>query len=422
MTKFTFVDYGFDDTDGWATFSYRYDDLDYQEKVRFRVDGQYDVDALDRALFLVFLLVGTSYYKAFPVNQTDLGGYEIDEWQAEFLNLVYQEGLSQFAYENNLRRSDLAQFMATGRSIAAVDYGGRGVIALQSGGKDSLLLATLLQEQAIDFSSLYISSGQQYPAVIDTIGAPVRLVERVIDRTALATAAERGGRNGHIPVTYIVLAIALVQAVLDNKNTVLAAIGHEGEEPHAWIDDLPVNHQWSKTWQAEQQFAQYVSRYISPRIKVGSPLRQYSELAIAELFADKAWSSYGQSFSSCNVANYGQGVDNRQLTWCGECPKCANSYLLFAPFIAADRLQAVFGGQDLFAQPSLVDTFKGLLGVDGIIKPFECVGEVDELRAAYHMAQARGGYQALPFEVPPSDFDLGVRYPAQDLLLDEMVK
>ena len=52
----------------------------------------------------------------------------------------------------------------------------------------------------------------------------------------------------------------------------------------------------------------------------------------------------------------------------------------------------------------LTETFKGLLGIDGVMKPFECVGEVDELRLAYHMAQKIHDYK-LPFNVPSTDFD-----------------
>lgn len=177
-----------------------------------------------------------------------------------------------------------------------------------------------------------------------------------------------------------------------------------------------MTHQWSKTWGAEQLFAEYVQRYISPDIHVGSPLRQYSELKIAELFVERAWDRFGHRFSSCNVANYRQGADNTELAWCGECPKCANSYVLFAPFLPSGELQSIFGGKDLFASPSLVDVFKGLLGIDGVMKPFECVGEVDELRSAYHTAQARG-YTPLPFEVPVSHFDREYEYPAQMIQL-----
>ena len=134
---------------------------------------------------------------------------------------------------------------------------------------------------------------------------------------------------------------------------------------------------------------------------------------MAELFVEHTWATYGHTFSSCNVINYQQGHMNSTLKWCGECPKCANSYLLFAPFLEASELQALFNGQDLFAKPLLEQTFKGLLGVDGVMKPFECVGEIDELRLAYHMAQKKGGYQPLPFAVPESSFDYTVTYPAQ---------
>lgn len=413
MSTFVFDDYYFDHVSGEAVFRYHLEGgLSYVERVHFVVTKEYDSEVLDRALFLAFMLIGISYYKAFPSCKVQLFSREIDDWQAEFFSRVYQEGLSQFAFENGLTRDGLAEFTATGKHRLAVPYGGAGVIALQSGGKDSLLLATMLQEQNVDFSSLYISSGTKYPQVIDDIGRPVRLVQRHIDKVALQQAADAGGKNGHVPVTYIVLAISLVQVVLDGKNTVLAAIGHEGEEPHAWVDDLPVNHQWSKTWQAEQLFAEYIGRYVSPDIRVGSPLRQYSELKVAELFASRAWIKFGRSFSSCNVANYGQGVDNQQLGWCGRCPKCANAYLLFAPFVDAAELQDVFGGQDLFAIPDLVLTFKGLLGIDDVMKPFECIGEVDELRLAYHSA-LQNGYQPLPFDVPLSLFNADTTHPAQ---------
>jgi hypothetical protein len=217
-------------------------------------------------------------------------------------------------------------------------------------------------------------------------------------------------------MTYIVMAVALIQAILSGKQTVLTAIGHEGEEPHATIGDLSVTHQWSKTWSAEQQFAEYVRRYISPDFHIGSPLRRFTELRIAELFTDQAWATYGHSFSSCNRANYKQGDDNSALTWCGECSKCANSYLLFAPFVAPGELKSLFHGQDLFVKPLLGETFKGLLGIDGVPKPFECIGEIDELRLAYYMK--REGYESLPFAVPGSHFDYHQQYPSQSWASD----
>lgn len=410
---FVFDDYSFDSTTGVASFRYFFEGgLSFEERVAFSVPGAYNSDALERALFLAFILVGVSYYKTAPVRTVVFANHTIDKNQAAFLDHVYQEGLSQFAFENNLTRDDLAHFAAESGEGAPVAYEGEGVIQLQSGGKDSLLMATLLAEQGIAATPLYITSGTVYPGVIDQLGESPIVLTRTLDKTALQAATAAGGYNGHVPVTYIVLALSLVQAVLSNKQAVVASIGHEGEEPHGWIGDLPVNHQWSKTWQAEQLFARYVAQYVSSDLIVGSPLRQYSELKIAQLFAEKAWSQFSTSFSSCNVANYGQGVDNTVLTWCGACPKCANSYILFAPFIDQGELDSLFGGQSLYQSSQLEGTFRGLLGIDGVMKPFECIGEVDELRVAYHDA-IKQGYPELPFTVPESHFDIDTKYPMQ---------
>lgn len=418
MNKFVFEDYHFDRENLSAVFRYRFQTggMEFQETVQFDHAGDYDEDLLDKALFLSFILVGTSYYKLFPSSEVELLTGALDDWQVDFFNRVYQEGMSQFAYENKLTRDDLAHFAATSDDeCRPVPYAGKGIISLQSGGKDSLLTATLLRRDQHTFTPWYVTStAAHHPGVLDTLGSPLRTALRRIDKDSLQKGIAAGGLNGHVPVTYIISSFALVEAILTGADTVLLSIGHEGEEPHGWIGDLPVNHQWSKTFPAEQELAEYVTRYISPDLHIGSPLRGNSELRIAELFVKNAWAEFGHVFSSCNRANYEQGVDNTVLRWCGECSKCANSYLLFAPFLPASELNSLFHDQDLFAKPMLQETFKGLLGVDGVMKPFECVGEIDELRLAYHKAQARGGYAVLPFDVPSSEFDYLQTYPHQE--------
>jgi hypothetical protein len=413
MNTFIFEDYGYDKTTKKAYFRYSFEDgRSFEESYTFdNTHESYDEEILQRALRLAHLVIGTSYYKTFPSPEVLIKNDTIDGWQAMFLSNVYQEGLSQYAFENNLTRDDLAHFMGTGDAELAVSYAGSGVLSLQSGGKDSLLTASMLHESGVTFTSLYVANGPTHPSLIDELGE-VFIVDRAIDRPALKQAADDGAKNGHIPITYVIMSIALVQAILTNKGSVLTSIGHEGEEPHAQIGDLSVTHQWSKTWPAEQHFAEYVQRYISKDLRIGSPLRRYSELRVAELFAEKAWAKYGHEFSSCNRINYKQGNDNSTLKWCGECSKCANSYLLFAPFIEPDDLKSLFNGQDLFVKPLLTETFKGLLGIDGVPKPFECIGEIDELRLAYH--KKLPGYENVPFDVPQSSFDYMHEYPVQE--------
>lgn len=416
MIKFIFKNFEFDYENAIAKFNYSFDDgQDFTESIEF--EGKHiecDRELLKKSLFLSFILIGTSYYKAFPTTNVEME-YNIDEWQAKFFNKVYQEGLSQFAFENELRREDLVHFKVTSPiSSQPLPYNGSGILALQSGGKDSLLTVTLLKENNQEFTPWYVSSSKYHPDILDKFDSKLATSIRTIDHEGLKKATENGGMNGHVPITYILQSLAVVQSILLNKKYIITSIAHEGEEPHSKIGDLLVTHQWSKTWAAEQDFAEYVSRYISPDIKIGSLLRKYSELRVAELFVNYCWNKYGHEFSSCNIANYQQGSDNRKLLWCSECPKCANSYLLFAPFVRSKDLQALFGDKDLFLEPSLQYTFKGLLGIDGITKPFECVGEVEELRLAYQIAMKKGGYNNLSFEIPTSTFDFQKTYPVQD--------
>ncbi|MCA9309483.1 hypothetical protein KC973_03830, partial [Candidatus Saccharibacteria bacterium] len=416
-TSFQFIDYQFDTQTNTAQFRYRNKDIEFEECAEFETvaDG-YNAEALDKALFLAFILIGTSYYKTFPSQSVELGDHAIDAWQARFFNSVYQEGLSQFAFENNLTRENLTTFEPSGSADAAVDgYTAQDAkpLVLQSGGKDSLLLAELLKSKALNFSPWYLTNSDTHPRVLEGIEGELTLARRSLDRENLAKAKQQGGLDGHVPVTYIVLSIALIQAILAGKDTILTAIGHEGEEPYTYISDLPVMHQWAKTWKAEQQFAEYVKTYVAESIHVGSPLRRYSELKIAQLFVEQCWGRYGHEFSSCNIGNYKQGQANDTLTWCGNCAKCANSFLLFAPFVPPQQLADLFGGQNLFKKTSLTKTFKGLLEIDGIAKEFECVGERDELRLAYHMAHKKFDEYTLLFDVPESDFDHDREYPAQ---------
>ncbi len=420
IPAFEFVGYDFDQNNLRATFNYRggntKNPLEFTEIVEFPDRALNAPDfgkikpLLDRAMLLAFIAIGTSYYKAFPTKTVKLDK-KLSTAQADFFNVIYQDGLSQFAFENKLERKNLAHFASddTAEKAGPLAYDGEGKLVLQSGGKDSLLTANLLVEKGEPWTALYISSDGNCPKILNDIGAKkLQIITRKIDLDNLSKAKDLGGKNGHVPVTYINIAIALIQAILNGQNEVITSIGREGEELHSTIKstngepDLPVNHQWSKTKAAEDLLNAYIKSDISPNLKVHSILREYSELKIAELFANKCWDKFGHRFSSCNRANYGQGNDNTKLHWCGDCAKCANSYLLFAPFIPATDQNTLFkNGQSLFKNPNLIEIFKGLLGVDDVMKPFECIGEINELRQAYH--QKLPDYLDLPFRVPPAD-------------------
>jgi UDP-N-acetyl-alpha-D-muramoyl-L-alanyl-L-glutamate epimerase len=66
--------------------------------------------------------------------------------------------------------------------------------------------------------------------------------------------------------------------------------------------------------------------------------------------------------------------------WCGVCPKCHFVFLALAPFMSKPRLVGIFGR-------NLLDDASQIAGYDALLeyqdhKPFECVGEGRESRAA----------------------------------------
>ncbi len=404
--------YEFDYKTWTAVFDYSFDGKRlFTEKIKFQPpDSPIQHNILERLLELAFFIAGISYYKCFPTKQVEYRDKNFTPQQASFLQLVYREGLSQFIFENHLDPKDSPSFKGLNSDYEPIKYDGNGTLVLQSGGKDSILLAELLNEQQLSYKTWYMTTADTCPNVIARLNdSQPRLARRAVDIEALSVAIQDGGLNGHVPVTFIALSYALIDAVLHGENTVLVSIGREGSESHEMIGDFTINHQWSKTWDAERLISDYVTKTVSPNIYVGSPLRLFSELRIAEMFVEKCWTLYSDSFSSCNLANYMQGQANNSLAWCGVCPKCANSYLLFSPFVEPDEVRGLFGDVDLLLSENLdlQNAFKGILGVEGVMKPFECVGEIDELRTAYHMAQTRFGSRVsqLPFTVPKGNFD-----------------
>ena len=96
---------------------------------------------------------------------------------------------------------------------------------------------------------------------------------------------------------------------------------------------------------------------------------------------------YHASFRSCNKAFYTERA-RRLEHWCGQCDKCCFIDLILAPFLPAEALRRIFAvtGEPL-DDPGLAAKFRSLLGAGA--KPFECVGEVTECRAAVLLAARR---------------------------------
>ncbi|MDD3302122.1 MAG: hypothetical protein PHN31_01075 [Candidatus Gracilibacteria bacterium] len=150
---------------------------------------------------------------------------------------------------------------------------------------------------------------------------------------------------------------------------------------------LEVNHQYSKSLEFEQDLDTFIKRNLSNEIKYFSLLRGMYEIKIAEIFS-KIGKDYFGVFSSCNK-NFKINKDHVLPTkyWCNSCPKCAFVYAVLRPYLTDIETMQIFG-KELYENKDLENLFKELLGVKGI-KPFECVGEEDEVVYAMNEALAK---------------------------------
>jgi UDP-N-acetyl-alpha-D-muramoyl-L-alanyl-L-glutamate epimerase len=318
-----------------------------------------------------------SYFKAKLPPVVDLAGTGLDAPAALFLHRLYLNGLGEFAHRNGLDLRGRFRFDGAAGALAALrcDLPRRSLVPV-GGGKDSLVTVEALRRAGDDVTLFAVNPKGPITATIEASGLPSLTVTRRLDPRLFALN-EAGAWNGHVPITAIVSLIALVTAALHGFDRVVMSNERSADAANLVADGVEVNHQWSKSWAFEQDLRSELARAVSPDLGWFSLLRPLSELAIARSFA--AETRYDASFASCN-RNFHLQRPGPARRWCRDCPKCRFVFLALAPFMARDRLLAIFGG-DLLDDPAQAQGFAELAGLEGH-KPFECVGETGEAAAA----------------------------------------
>lgn len=391
--EFVFSGWSFSESDGEARLRYRLDGHSFTERYRFpmtTMDSRVSRPALEAALDFLHWVAGISYWKAGCPARVDFAGNRPDRRQAAWLNELYRQGLGEFAWNNGLEPARFGVFGgATEASSAAVEQTlqPRYLVAM-GGGKDSLVAWSRLNRRGLDAVTVQVGQAPLIERVAGRTGREHLVVERHLDAT-LAEFNRAGAWNGHVPVTAINAAALVVLAVLQGFGNVVFANERSAEE--ATLTDSggrAVNHQFAKTFVFERMLDEWVRTWIAADLRVFSLLRRDRELAICREFA--ALRRFHDVFSSCNRNFHLDGA--RTSRWCGQCPKCHFVFLALAPFMDPAELTTIFGA-DLLADRRQLAGFQALLALDGR-KPFECVGEAAEARAAVRALAARPEWRA----------------------------
>lgn len=390
VTRFRFVRCDFAADTGVAQLVYAFDDgPEMTETVTvpgapFQLDGA-RAAAVQRALRLLHLIAGVSYYKAAVPAQVAIDSYAIDAATAALVETVYLNGLGEFAYRNGLNLRGRFRLPVEAQAEPAAQPLGLREHALVAigGGKDSLVSIEALRHAGVAATVTWIGGSQLIRACAERTGLPMLNIGRTL-APELFELNRQGAWNGHIPVTAVNSAIMVLAALAQGVDQVVFSNERSASYGSQIAGTGEVNHQWSKGWAFENAFGEHVQRHVAADLHYYSLLRPLSELAVARQFARTDY--YDAHFSSCNRNFHilGERPVNR---WCGVCPKCHFVFLALAPFMPKTRLVRIFGR-------NLLDDGEQAGGFDALLefqdhKPFECVGEGRESRAAMATLAAR---------------------------------
>lgn len=343
---------------------------------------------------LLALAAGTSYYKAMVPGTIAVAGGLTDA-ERHFLTEVVKGGLAEFAYRNALPDALFPTVQAKDlpdveRSETPAPRHQRALVAV-GGGKDSIVTLESVRRVA-DVTLFSVNSYEPITRTAEASGLPLVQARRQLDRR-LFELNEAGAHNGHVPVTAVNSIIACLIALRGGFDTVVFANEASSSYGNLQWHGVEVNHQWSKGLGFEGMLRDLVTPW---GVDYVSFLRPLTELAIVRRFAALP---YLDVFTSCNRAFHLDA--SRRRNWCGECPKCTFVFLMLSPFVPASQMEAIFG-KDLFADPALRHLFLDLLAIGDGHKPFECVGEPSECRAAYTLLQEHPDWSSHPFVTDPS--------------------
>ncbi|MBP7159306.1 MAG: endonuclease domain-containing protein [Thermomonas sp.] len=388
IRTFRFVRCAFDAQTGIARLVYAFDDGPELVETVTVPGAPFDLDdaraaAAGQALRLLHLVAGVSYYKAAVPADIRIEAYEIDADTAAFLETVYLNGLGEFAYRNGLDLRGRIRFPAdaqAGVPAPALGLRGHALVAI-GGGKDSLVSIEALRGAGVEQTVTWIGGSQLIAACAAHTGLPTLNIGRQL-ASQLFEYNRLGAWNGHIPVTAVNSAILAFAAVLLGVDQVVFSNERSASYGSIIIADDgsvtgEVNHQWSKGWAFESALGDWLQRHVAADLRYYSLLRPLSELAVARQFARV--SRYDAHFSSCN-RNFHILGERPTSRWCGVCPKCHFVFLALAPFMPKPRLVGIIG-RNLLDDPAQTAGFDALLEYQDH-KPFECVGEGRESRAA----------------------------------------
>ena len=338
---------------------------------------------LETLVFHIGMVEMISYWKLACPKTVVVKPFDLKLCQKKWWRHLFYLGLGEFRYLNGIKctEQDFVKIESgTNREFVPVDMPlEEKVVIPVGGGKDSVVTLELLRNEMPAIPMIMNPRGATIDCV-DTAGyknLEIAEINRTLDVTMLMLNDQKF-LNGHTPFSALLAFVSLLIGV--GCGCKYIALSNEASANESTVPGTDINHQYSKSIAFERDFREYVALHINSEIQYFSFLRPLNEMQIASLFSQ--CTAYHEVFRSCNA---GSKTDS----WCGKCPKCLFTWIILSPFIPRERLAEIFG-KDLMKDPELKSIFEELNGTSAV-KPFECVGTVEEVRACVDFMKDREG-------------------------------
>lgn len=373
-------------------------------------------ERLDQWAFQLGLVEIFNYWKTTCSPSIKIQAGNLDDKQKSWWQKLLIKGMGEFFYQNRIDftpknwvtwKNDYRAGHQTGRQAdRQPDSQATNqpcVLIPVGGGKDSVVtLNFVLDSQTQSKAGCLLINPTQAATEIATLSKlPTIVIKRQLDPT-LFELNRQGYLNGHVPISAVFAFLSVFAAELFGYDWVAISNERSANEGNVEYHQATINHQYSKSFEFEKDFSNYLKSYLKQAPYYFSLLRPLYELQIAGLFANHT--KYHQIFRSCNR---GQKTNS----WCLTCPKCLFAYLILDPFLTNQEMMAIFGRNLWLEQesnqdePSSEHQSETLLEIalnmmkEESPKPFECVGTREEVVVAFYLAtqKALAKNSKLPF-------------------------
>ena len=349
--------------------------------------SEFNIPFVEYLFFNFGIINAISYYKLTCAPKFVVKAGPLDDEQKEFFKKLFYNGLGEFMYVNqlNIPYDQFMEIEAETPSNEIPDYEldeveFHGNLIPIGGGKDSVVTLEALRDMHVENLCL-LYNRDIYPL---NIAANNCITQASYSKDAIADfnltidkhmleLNKQGYYNGHIPFSSCLAFASFIMAYLNNKKYIV--LSNEASANEGNVAGTNINHQYSKSFEFENDFRNYCNKYFTPKIQYFSLLRCINEYTIIQKFLKSP--RYLDIFRSCNVGM-------KENKWCGHCAKCLYVFIMLYPFVPLDHLRLIFG-QNMFNDQSLTEIFIGLVNPD-TTKPFECVGTREEINFSLKLA------------------------------------